>query len=138
MTIYADIRAALESRVASVSGIPNASNRAWENVKFSPTTGTAWVRMQLVPISRRPLDVTAAGLQRYDGLFIVDAFVPSDKGPSAADDLADATCTSFEAGTILTANSQTVQVEYAEIDRAAVLDPPWYQASVTVKWKAFA
>ena len=138
MTIYADIRAALEGRIASVSGVPSAANRAWENVKFSPTTGTAWVRMQLVPISRRPLDVTATGLQRHDGLFVVDVFVPSGKGPSAADTLADAICTAFEAGTVLTANSQTVQIEYAEIDRAAVSDPPWYQAMVSVKWKAFA
>lgn len=54
MTVMNDIRAALEQQIANVSGIPSTSNRAWENVRFTPTTNTAWVRMALVPVTSRP------------------------------------------------------------------------------------
>lgn len=137
MSIYGDIRAALESQVSSVSGIPSAANRAWQNVRFEPTTGTTWVRMTLNPSRRRPQDVTATGLQRYDGLFLVDVFAPEANGPAAAETLADAVVDSFEAGTVLSSGGQTIEIEWAEISTSAVADSPWFQVPITIKWKAF-
>lgn len=135
MSIYGDIRAALESHISNVPGIP--ADRAWQNVRFEPTTGTTWVRMTLTPSRRRPQDVTANGLQRYDGLFLVDIFAPESNGPGPAETLADAVVGSFEAGTVLSSGGQTIEIEWAEISTAATDDPPWFQVPVTIKWKAF-
>jgi hypothetical protein len=137
MSVYGDIRAALESQVANISGVPSAANRAWQNVYFEPTTGTTWIRMSFQPSRRRPQDVTADGLQRFDGLFLIDVFAPEGNGPASAETLADATVDAFEAGTVLSANGQTLIIEYAEIDRAPNQDSPWFQIPVTIKWKAF-
>jgi hypothetical protein len=137
MSIYSNIRVALESNVTNVTGVPSSGNISWENVRFEPTTGSKWIRSTFRPTRRRPLDVTAKGLQRYDGLFLVDIFIPEGGGPSEADTLADNVVNSFEAGTILTANGQEVMIEHAEISEALNEDSPWYQVPVTIKWKAF-
>lgn len=137
MSVYGDIRSALESQVANISGVPSAANRAWQNVQFTPTTGTSWIRMTFQPTRRRPQDVTADGLQRFDGLFLIDIFSPEGNGPAAAETLADATVDAFEAGTVLSANGQVLMIEYAEIDRAPNQDSPWFQVPVTIKWKVF-
>jgi len=137
MSVYGDVRAALESQVANIAGVPSAANRAWQNVQFTPTTGTSWIRMTFQPTRRRPQDVTADGLQRFDGLFLIDVFAPEGNGPADAEVLADATVDAFEAGTILSANGQTVMIEYAEVANAPNQDSPWFQVPVTIKWKAF-
>jgi len=137
MSVYGDVRAALESQVANIAGVPSAANRAWQNVQFTPTTGTSWIRMTFQPTRRRPQDVTADGLQRFDGLFLIDVFAPEGNGPADAEVLADATVDAFEAGTILSANGQTIMIEYAEVASAPNQDSPWFQVPVTIKWKAF-
>ena len=137
MSVYANIRASLELQIANVPGIPGPSNRAWQNVRFAPSTGHSWVRMTFQPSRRRPLDVTAGGTQRIDGVFLIDVFTPEGSGPSLAEDLADNVVTTFEAGTVLGSGSVQTQIEYAEISRAANQDSPWFQIPVTVKWKSF-
>lgn len=137
MSVFTDIRAALEANVSNISGVPSSANRAWQNVQFEPTTGTTWIRMTFQPSRRRPQDITANGLQRYDGLFLIDIFAPEGNGPKAAEELAEATVDAFEAGTVLNANGQTVEVRYAEIAQAATQDSPWFQIPVTIGWKAY-
>ena len=137
MSVYGEIRASLESHVGNVPGIPGPAHRAWQNVRFEPTTGTSWVRITFQPTRRRPQDVTANGLQRNDGLFLIDVFTPEGNGPSPAETLADSVVDTFESGTNLQSNGVTTLIEYAEIDRAPNQDSPWFQVSVTVKWKSF-
>jgi len=93
--------------------------------------------MTFQPTRRRPQDVTADGLQRFDGLFFIDVFAPEGNGPADAEVLADAPVDAFEAGTILSANGQTIMIEYAEVANAPNQDSPWFQVPVTIKWKAF-
>ena len=50
-SIYDDIRAALETKLNSVSGVPSIS---WENLQFSPTTGQPYVKPRLLPTRREP------------------------------------------------------------------------------------
>lgn len=136
MSQYDDIRAALESNIANIVGVPD--DKAWENTDFQPTTGTPWIRMTLSPGPRRALDITAEGTKRYDGLFFIDVFVPQDKtGPASLDDLVNAVIDAFDCGTILTANSQNVEIEYAEPSGSALETAPWRSQQVLVKWKAF-
>jgi len=135
MAGISDVRNALEAHASTISGVP--SGLAWENVPFEPTPGNPWLRFTLTPVSQRPTDVTATGLKRIDALFQVDAFVPADNGPAAAETLAEAVIAAYAPGDPLTSNGVSVQVEYAEVNTSAVYDPPWYSVSVTIKVKAF-
>ena len=137
MTIMQNIRAALEQQVANVSGIPSTGNRAWENVKFIPTTGTAWVRMALVPVTSRPAVLGPAPQIRHDGSFLVTLHLPEGTGAAGADALADAVRAAFTVDTGLTSGGTTVRFQYAERS-VAVLDAPWYIVTVSISWYTYS
>ena len=50
-SIYRDIRAALETKLAAVSGIPTIS---YENVSYDRANGTSYVETSFLPTLRRP------------------------------------------------------------------------------------
>ena len=103
-SIYDNIRAALEVKLSGISDLPEV---AWENLTYSPTTGTSFVKPRLVPTVREP---AVRGLNPqiyYQGIFRVDCFVPEGLGPSAGDSLADSIMTEFEATTDIFYNTQT-------------------------------
>jgi len=107
-----DIRAALEQAVTNVSGFP--SDRAWENVRFEPTTGTPWARMVLN----------------------VALFYPEATGPAAADAMADAVRDAFTVSTVANEGSVSVRFDYSERGQG-VPDSPWYQVPVRVRWYTY-
>ena len=68
---YDKILAALEKRVLDLQGVPDI---AWENVKYTPTTGTPYIQTRFMPIDRRSpfigLDTDGKHFnQRYVGIF---------------------------------------------------------------------
>ena len=137
MSIFNDIRTALETAVSSVSGIPSADNRAWENVDFKPTTGTTWVRSTLLPGEQRPAVRGPNPQIEYRGLFRIDIFAPKDEGAGDADTLADNIRVQFPPGSDFTNNGKTVRIRWSERGVADV-DPPWYRVPVTISWYIFA
>jgi hypothetical protein len=136
MTAFNEIREALETEIANVTGIPASSQRAWENAQFEPTPGTTWVRMTLQPTEQRPAVRGGSPQLRYQGLFLVDVFTEVDQGPSEADELADNIRAQYSVGTILTAGSTTVRFEYAERGQGTT-DPPWYMVPVEIAWYSY-
>ena len=57
--ITKEIRAILETQLAQVPQIPSI---AYQNVPFTPTTGSSYVEVNYVPTSRKP---AVRGLQPY-------------------------------------------------------------------------
>lgn len=136
MTTFNNIRAALESEIANVTNIPSASNRAWENVSFSPNTGTTWVRMTLIPGEQRPAHLGTNPQIRYQGLFRIDIFVPEGDGAASADALADNIRDHFNVTDDFSSGGDTVRIRYSERGQGRS-DPPWYTVPVTVSWYIF-
>jgi hypothetical protein len=92
-SIYNDIRAALESHLNATGGVPLI---AYENVSFSPQTGSNYIRVSLIPTLRRPAVRGLNPQQRYQGVFAINLLLlPEGKGPAAADDLANSSYISF-------------------------------------------
>ena len=119
-SIQNDIRAALESKLSSTSGLPPI---AYENVAFVPTTGTSFLKVQYLPTVTRP---AARGLNpqlRYQGVFSVTAYTPEGRGPATA----DISFTNADAETI------TVSIDYAERQQGMV-DSPWYFTPINIGW----
>lgn len=134
MTIYNNIRAALESHLANTPDLPDI---AYENVSFEPTTGSSFLKVAFVPVSRRPAVRGLNPQQRYDGVFRVFCYTPEGTGPAAADDLANKVMDAFDATTDISFTSgdttTTVSIDYAERDNGFV-DSPWYYTTVNIGW----
>lgn len=129
-SIYDDIRAALEVKLNNISGLPDV---AWENLNYTPTTGTSFVKPRLVPTVREP---AVRGLNPqiyYQGIFRVDCFVPEGLGPAAADDLADKIIDAFEATTDVTNGSTIVSIRYAEREQG-MPDGAFFMIPVNIGW----
>ena len=80
-SIYRDIRAALETKLKAVSGLPAIS---YENFSYERKPGTSYVETFFVPRSRRPAVRGLSPQQRYDGIFTVVCYAPENTGPGAA------------------------------------------------------
>ena len=136
MTIQTDIRDALEAQAVTVTGFPDAANRAWDNVAFKSTTGTTWARLSIFPVMTRPAVRGASPQLRYDGLFQVSLFAPVNTGPHTVEALADAVLGAFTVDEVLTKGTTNVRFNYAERNPALV-DQPWYQVPITVSWYSY-
>lgn len=138
-SIYDDIRAALEVKLSNISGIPDI---AYENVSYSPTTGTSFVQPRFIPVSRRPAVRGPNPQNRYEGVLRVFCYVPEGNGPAAADNLANKVIDAFDATTDISfTNSEDetfiVSIDYAERDNGFV-DSPWYYVAVNIGWYIYA
>lgn len=96
MTIINDIRACLDTHLSGTVGIPTIAR---QNVPFEPTTGTSYVKADLIPTSRRPAVRGLNPQQRYDGLYSILICTPEGRGPGAGYDIADLLLARFEATT---------------------------------------
>lgn len=130
MSIYDNIRAALETKLSNTVGIPTI---AYENVKFEPTTGTPFVRCQLVPAIRRPAVRFTNPQQEYTGSFLVMCYVPENQGPNAADTLANTIIDEFDATTDINDAGIILSIRYAE-RRPGYNQSPWYVVPVDISW----
>jgi len=147
-SIYDNIRTVLETTLSNVGGIPDI---AWENVSYSPTTGSSFVRPQFLPTIREPAHRGLNPQQYYQGVFRVTCFTPSNAGPGAADDLADSIIDAFEATTDISSAYSIkglhpllvldfigtlrtiVSIRYADRE-AGIAQDNWYQVAVNIGW----
>lgn len=139
MSIYNDIRAALETELNSTAGLPEIH---WDNTHNDPTTGTAFIRPEFLPLSRKPAVRGTSPQMRYSGFFICNIHVPERAGQGAANDYVDILVAAFDATTDISytnpsAETIIVSVDYAE-RRAASFDSPWYVVPVDVAWFIYA
>ena len=160
MTIINDIRACLDTHLSGTVGIPAIAR---QNVPFEPTTGTSFVKADLIPTSRRPAVRGLNPQQRYDGLYSLLICTPEGLGPGAGYDVADLLLARFEATTDITYTNPTdailqedgfalllednsklllgsptiVSIDYSEV-RTSFLDSPFYCTPITVAWYCYA
>ena len=129
-SIHNDIRAALETELSNVSGLPSI---AYENVSFSPTTGQSYIQVRYIPTLRRPAVRGLNPQQRYDGLYSLLICTPEGLGPGAGYDVADLLLSRFDATTDISNNGLIISVDYSEV-RTSFLDSPFYCTPITVAW----
>jgi hypothetical protein len=130
MTIINDIRACLDSHLTGTSGVPTIAR---QNVPFEPTTGTSFVKADLIPTSRRAAVRGLNPQKRYDGLYSLLICTPEGLGSGAGYDIADLLLARFDAATDITYNGFIVSIDYSEV-RTSYLDSPFYCTPVTVGW----
>lgn len=134
-SIHDNIRSTLEDHLASITGIPEI---AWENVNFTPTTGTPYIIPTFRPLMRRPAHRGLNPQHRYDGLFSIDCCSPENQGPGACDAIAELIIDSFESTTDIsyavdTNTTVIVSIDYAE-RLPGLSQSPWYVIPVNIGW----
>lgn len=136
MTVSQDLRGAIQQRAATASGYPGSAQREFEGKLFTPTVGTAWARVTIVPSSIRPFDVSAAR-RTHRGLAMVTVFIPAagGAGTGLAEAAADNIRAVFAPGTRLYQGGERVDIEYAE-RRQAVIEADWISCPVEIAWQA--
>ena len=111
MSETADLRAALEARLATLSGLPASTTWAKENEDLTPDLETPHLRLRLAfdpPVSHEQ----PASLARIwkSGVFEVRCYYPPLAGSAAADLVAETILDGFPYGLELTSGSTTVQI----------------------------
>jgi hypothetical protein len=134
--IYQHIRRALEVELDNQA----IADVAYENISFTPTTGTSFLQPVFTPTIRRPAVMGTGPQQRYQGIFRVLCHAAEGTGPSVADGLANSVIAAFEAATDISYNtgSETIKVSISYAERSAgILDTPWYIVPVNIGWYIF-
>jgi len=133
MPVYDDIRNALETQLAGISGIPDIS---WENVNYSPTTGSSFVKPVFNPLIREPAVRGLNPQQYYYGSYIIEIFTPEGSGPGAGLTLASTIVENFDATDTITANSVNVCIRGSRVESSVNMDS-WFMTPVVVDWYTY-
>jgi len=133
MTIINDIRACLDSHLTGTSGIPTIAR---QNIPFEPTTGTSYVKADMVPTSRRAAVRGLNPQKRYDGIYSILVCTPEGLGSGAGYDIADLLLDRFNVATDISFNGLIISIDYSEV-RTSFLDSPFYCTPVTIAWYVY-
>lgn len=97
--MFADVRSTLETRLATVSGIPATSRWALENRVYEPEPGTVWLGARLSPGAERLMTLPARnGWLRRPGVWRLTLHFPIGSGIGESDTLSAAILAAFPAG----------------------------------------
>ena len=126
------VRIALETKLATITP---ALSTAYENVPFTPVTGTAYQAAYLLPAT--PANPTMGdGYYREQGIFQVTLMYPLQAGPKTAADRAELIRTAFKRGTTLTSGTVSVIIDRTpEIGQGRVDGDRW-ALPVKIRWYA--
>jgi hypothetical protein len=135
MSIYKDIRAALEGRLAST---PNLPAIAWENVPYSSTTGTPFVKPLFQPTLRRQSAMATVPPHYYQGIFTILCYYPEGTGPGDSQETVDNLVNRFESTTDISYTNPDLETLIVSIrgvqQESSYISSPWYVTPITVSW----
>jgi len=132
--VYSSIRAALETKLSTTLA---GTDIAYENVAFSPTTGTLFVKPTFIPTVTQPATRGLNPQLLYQGVFNVMVNAPEGSGPSLADTTCNTITNAFAATTdvsiVVGADTYIVRIRYAERQQGRI-DTPWYSVPINIGW----
>lgn len=121
------IRRALETTLADIS---TGFDTAWENVKFTPTTGTPYQRVNLVLAP--PTNPEMGRFTQERGFLQVALAYPLEGGPNAAQARAETIRATFRRGTSYTAATADPGTMTLDLDFAAETYAAWNGSVTTI------
>jgi len=127
-----NVRDALEIKLNSITP---ALATAWQNIKYTPVTGTPYQAAYVMPATP---DNPTMGCDHYreQGIFQISLFYPLLAGPGAAEARAELIRTAFKRGTSMTSGGVIVRIEKTpEIGQGRVDGDRWH---VPCKMRFFA
>jgi hypothetical protein len=82
---YNDVRAAIESRIATEMALSPSYPVAYQNVSFNPPNNSPWVqvRVSFGDNNYATLQSPSTGFNKQNGVLFIDIFTPRGVGPGA-------------------------------------------------------
>lgn len=135
MSAFNDISIALNQKLQAYA---TAYSRqvAYENVEFSPTTNTMYLRATVLPATTVQAGLGATGQEMHEGIFQIDVFAQTDKPKAIALAEADQIANYFQRGLVLTYNSVNVRLKTSS-HGAGRVDGSWYIIPVFIDYLSF-
>lgn len=126
------IRRALEKRLATLSP---ALETAFENAPYTPTPGTPFQRVNLLPNTP---DNSIQGATTYfeRGLFQITLCYAIGTGPAATEAQAQLTRAHFKRGTTMVESGVTVIITDTPRVSPALIDGDRYTIPISIAWQA--
>jgi hypothetical protein len=128
------IRSAFVTRLLTFPALPSV---AWENVSFTPTTGTTYLRPFLLPGEPVQAELGTAGQNRHSGIYQISIYAPAGVGTSAAGTLRDNLIDFFKRGTTMTYSDITVQIQKA-FPGPMLQETDWIHIPITIRYRLLA
>lgn len=134
MSINNDLRAVLDNRLATASGLPTI---VFDNQHYERVPGTSFLEVQFRPTTRRPAVRGINPSFLYTGLYRILIHTPEDQGSGAALDIADALLDRFAATTDITYNGYYVTIDFSEVSGVSYIDAPFFVLPVNIGWYSY-
>lgn len=132
---WAAIQQALETTINGLNlGLPIA----WENVKFDPRPGTAFLRVLHQPIDTEKLNVGTTGVMMTSGFMVLGLNYPAGIGSGVALAKADTIAAAFKPGTSIAAGGGDIVVRSTAMEaQERSSQPDWWVVPVIVHYNAY-
>lgn len=137
---YEEIRTAIETQLATVTGLPATDRWALENTAEDFDAGDAWLAVRHGFGSETRLTMLAANARmQKDGTTRLLLYSPLSTGASAVDVVIQAVVDAFPPGLTLTSGSTTVHIDSSRrFGGGRDIDTAWYVVPVDIRWHVFA
>jgi len=133
MSVFTDISIALDTRLGTMSGLPDV---AWPNRTYTPVIGTTYLRPTLLPADSIAATVGTSGTDENIGVYQVSVFTEAGNGKSAGMVMSDLIASHLKRDTELTYNSRTVRIKNVSQSPAST-SGGWFQIPVNIEYYAF-
>lgn len=130
MAILNDIRACLDNHLLTTPSLPPIAH---QNVKFSPSNGQTYLKVDFMPNTRRPAVRGPNPQQFHQGLYRILVCTPENVGTGDNLEIVDTLLSRFDATTDISYGGKIVSIDYAEVG-VSFLDAPFYCTPVFVAW----
>lgn len=132
-SVFLSIESALQTKLAAVPGAPSIH---WENGKtYVPILGTKYWRPTNLPAASTL--ATTNALQKHQGIYQVDVFVPTDTGLAALFADLDAIYTAFN--TVNSLSNAAVTVDIYGVGRGRVVrEEAWLHGFIQIEYTCYA
>jgi len=120
---YAQERTDIESRLNTGW---TTTPIAWDNIKYVPTPGTAWIRCTILPGDVEALSFGRDTAKEFSGIIDIGIFVPRETGSATARGYADTLSALFDMVAFGTIDCDEASVQNLGIEE------DWYHLAITI------
>ena len=110
---------------------------AWENVKFTPTVGTTYFRVWLLPAKSDVMTLGPSPWIDRGGIFQVSVFAPIGTGFGAPKGKAAEVVAAFKANTSFIYNGLLVIIDKSWISSGMNDEAGWYSIPVNIQYRVY-
>lgn len=110
---------------------------AWENYEYTPTMGTAYLKVWLIPADNEVKTLGPNPWQERKGIFQVSVFEPQGIGFGIPKSKAAEVVAAFQSNTSFIYNGLTVIIDRSEILAGRNDEKGWYHIPVNIRYRCY-